>query len=249
MKKISILFIVQLLFCYFNLQAQQFTFYSWNDYKGQMFNKTVYFSVYPDDENVMVGNYFFAGTEEKISLQGSWNKDSIVLKSFKNDKIYGWFRAKLNAETNHDLSGTFVNLKGDSSTKFTFKFTAICAGDFKNRYSFLYGTDNELEAFAGKIKLALQTNDKTWLSSVIQYPIQVEPEPGKPFLIRSRQQFVEQYHKLFDIGFKEKILAEPFINLNANAECVKIGDGLIWIYNTKKSNEEKYEYCIIKINK
>jgi hypothetical protein len=231
-----------------NSHAQQFTYYSWNDYKGNLGTNTVYFSVFPEDEGVMVGNYFFAGSMERIALQGSWNKDSIVLKAMNKDKTIGWFKAKLNASPKADLNGVYANLKGDTLLKFNFKLSGICAGDFKNRYSFLYGTDAELEAFSVKIKSSLETNEKVWLSSSIQYPLQVQIE-GKPFLLRSRQQFMEQYNKIFDKDFKDKILAEPFINLHSTAEGVQLAGGLIWIYNTKKSNEEKYEYIITKINK
>lgn len=228
--------------------SQQFTYYSWNDYKGNLGTRNLYFSVFPEDEGVMVGNYFFAGSMERIALQGSWNKDSIVLKAMNKEKTIGWFKAKLNASPKADLNGVYTNLRGDTVLKFNLQLRAICPGDFKNRYSFLYGTDAELEAFSAKIKSSLETNEKVWLSSAIQYPLQVQIE-GKPFLLRSRQQFMEQYNKIFDKDFKDKILAEPFINLYATAEGVQLAGGLIWIYNTKKSNEEKYEYIITKINK
>lgn len=230
------------------LSAQQFTYYAWNDYVGSLGEKTIYFSVFPEDENVMVGNYFLKGTEERISLQGNWSKDSISLKAMKQGKTLGWFKAKLNAVANAPLNGTFTNLKGDTTLAFKFQLRHICPGDFKNRYSFLYGTDTELEAFTMKIKSSLISNEKVWLSSVLQYPIQVMVD-GKPFLLRSRQQFMEQYNKIFDKEFKDKLLAEPFINMYSNAESVQIAGGLIWIYNTKKSSEEKYEYIITKINK
>ncbi len=247
-KMIFVLWLIGINFVPQPVNAQQFTYYSWNDYKGSLGNKTIYFCVFPEDEGVMVGNYFYAGTQERISLQGTWNKDSISLKAMNSGKALGWFKAKLNPVANADLNGTFTNLKGDTVVKFNFKLSAICPGDFKNRYSFLYGTDTELEAFSMKIKSSLETNEKVWLSSSIQYPMQVQID-GKPFLLRSRQQFMEQYNKIFDKEFKDKILAEPFINLYSNAESVQIAGGLIWIYNTKKSNEEKYEYIITKINK
>lgn len=232
----------------FQSLAQQFTYYSWNDFKGRMGEQTIYFSVFPEDDQVMVGNYFFQGKEERISLQGTWNKDSINLKAINNGKTLGWFKAKLSGTTNADLTGSFSNLKGDTTLKFNFMLRHICPGDFKNRYSFLYGTDQELEAFTLKIKSSLESNEKVWLSSVLQYPLQVMIE-GKPFLLRSRQQFMEQYNKIFDKEFKDKLLSEPFINLYSNAESVQLAGGLMWIYNTKKSNEEKYEYIITKINK
>jgi hypothetical protein len=113
----------------------------------------------------------------------------------------------------------------------------------------LYGNDTEIEAFAAKIQSSLKEDNRVWISAALQYPMYVEISPGNTILLQTRQQFMDQFNKIFDSAFREKILSASALNMKSDEQGVELGKGCIRINNTKKSNEKKYQFVITSIKK
>ena len=222
--------------------------FHWTDFEGSSKGSVWLLSVYLDDE-------------QKISLEMNDLKQKTEYKMnavCKNDSLIaqsqdGSISLRLKAagiQEQSELSGYMqTSSTGKEKINLSFSFRSRSAGEADNRYFRLYGSDAEIEAFAAKIQQSLIEDNRVWISTVIQYPMNIEISPGTSLLIQTRQQFMDAYIKIFDQPFREKICSACSNNMKSDEAGVELGKGWIRINNTKKSDEKRHQLVITRISK
>jgi hypothetical protein len=219
--------------------------FHWTDFESSVSEQGWLLSVYLDDEQKI--SMELVDTKQKIEykLSPECRNDSLIgINIDKNLQI----RLKASGEQDKSVFSGFM--KNESvKINLSFHFRSRSSGELENRYFRLYGSDSEIEAFGIKIQQSIIEDDRVWLSTAIQYPMNIEVNTGNILFIQTRQQFMESFNKIFDPAFKDKILGCCSINMKSDELGVDMGKGWIKINNTKKSTEKKHQLTITQIRK
>lgn len=221
----------------------------WYDFEGKLGNTEIKLSIYLLDSEHLKGNYCYTKYETKIQLVGQVIDDKIELTEFLNERPNGYFIGKKFTNNLDRFEGMWTD---SSKTKtISFKTTLVSAGYanfFENRYSDLYGTDDDVEKFMKHVKISIVKNDKEWVANHVSYPIKTKLYKGTVITIKNKRQLIENFDKIFHQEFKDKIKSFCVCNLFNNYHGVMLGNGQIWINNKQNSTDEKFDYNITAIN-
>lgn len=243
---------VLILFCLLSMQGmaadlrqEMLRVFSWTDYESTGPEAALLLSVYLDDEQKVFVELVNIKEQQEYPLKSMIKADSLLAWS-EDSKIKLHLKGKGLQE-----QGGFQGFMVENGIRrnCAFSYRSRSAGESNNRYFRLYGNDTEIEAFAAKIQSSLKEDNRVWISAALQYPMYVEISPGNTILLQTRQQFMDQFIKIFDSAFREKILSASALNMKSDEQGVELGKGCIRINNTKKSNEKKYQFVITSIKK
>jgi len=83
-------------------------------------------------------------------------------------------------------------------------------------------------AFLAKLKAAVQARDKSKVSQMVSYPLQVN-RSSKTIHIKNREEFVRRYDTIVNAIVSAKIIDEASSRcLFSNSQGFMIGDGEVW---------------------
>lgn len=222
--------------------------FHWTDFEGVGKGSNWLLTVYLDDEKKL--SMELTDTRQRVEYKMNTESKSDSLIGRSED---GSIQLRLKAsglQEQSTLSGYLQNGSGGGAkTELSFQFRSRSGGEHDNRYFRLYGSDAEIEAFVGKIQQSLIEDNRVWISTVVQYPMNIEISPGNTQLIQTRQQFMDAFVKIFDPAFKEKVCGACSLNMMSDESGVILGKGWIKINNTKKSDEKRHQFIITLISK
>lgn len=218
----------------------------WSIFSGELDGEEIVMSLFPDTSDGVRGDYFDKESETKIPLSGNIQGDSIFLKGY-DDVTTVLFKGKLIDKDGNYYQGIFRILPDGKEVFFKLMHTGGTGGTFEHRYTDLYGTTEEVEQFVKSMKQAVLTKNTEWLSTHIDYPINVAVGPNKIVKITSSKEFVDNAHRIFSASFREFIRSYRTKGLWHNHYGVSFGRGEIFIQNKKGSTPENYGYAIKEI--
>jgi hypothetical protein len=109
-------------------------------------------------------------------------------------------------------------------------------------------------AFFKKLQTAVNAGQKTQLASMVSYPMHAM-QNGKRIQVRTRQQFLSQYPKLFTPAVVCAVKTAKDSDVWGNYQGFMIGSGVIWwdavipaSVKNPQSDSGKYPFKIISIN-
>ena len=109
-------------------------------------------------------------------------------------------------------------------------------------------------AFFQKLQTAVNGGDKNQLASMVSYPMHAM-QNGKRIQVRTRQQFLSQYPKLFTPAVLCAIKAAKDSDVWGNYQGFMVGSGVIWwdavipaSVKNPQTDSGKYPFKIISIN-
>jgi hypothetical protein len=109
-------------------------------------------------------------------------------------------------------------------------------------------------AFFQKLQAAVSAGDKTTLASMVSYPMRTA-QNGKRVEIRTRQQFLQKYPRLFNPAVVCAIKSAKDSDVWGNYRGFMVGSGVIWwdavipaSVKNPQSDPGRYPFKIIAIN-
>ncbi|MEO6454916.1 MAG: hypothetical protein ABIN97_12620 [Ginsengibacter sp.] len=223
----------------------------WADYNGWLGDKEIQLSVYKSADGNLIGNYRFINDEKKVFVFTGSEKNctySLDVVDNKNEAVGKFmFQYSFNKVTKKDIYEGVYTDNGNKRSSLRLQLSTMVGGSPTQRYFELFGTTQEVEAFAEKIKASFIDNDKNWLAEKCQYPLIVYFEKGKKRIINSDKQFLDNYDKLFSKAFLEKFKKIKCYNMFSSHIGAAMNKGEVVINHTKNSTSDKYEYCISSI--
>lgn len=218
---------------------------SWNTFEGKIGNNECQLSIYLFKNNSIKGNYVFKNSDKTTLLTGYIKGNAVFLNELGFEKPS--FKGNSFTDTLDKFEGIWIDHSRQRTLPFYFKLETICWADYNHKYTDLFGTDQEIQGFMKLAKTAILKGDKQWLANHVHYPTRHVLHKGYS-TINNKVQFIKYFDEIFTPEFKNKIQYTYTTNLfNKNGE-VMLGNGEIWIGNTTKSVENKYNYIITAIN-
>jgi hypothetical protein len=220
------------------------------DFDGKLGATELQFSIFiPDSGNVLKGNYCYKKYDTKIQLIGQLNCDQIELTEYHNGKPNGHFIGKVFTDNQDRFEGTWTDSSGTKHLDFKMALSsASYASAWNHRYTDFSGTDEDVENFMKKVKSAILKGDKEWMASHIRYPISASLNGKKSTKIKSKQQLIDNFDKVFYQAFKDNIKSSCVCNMFNNYQGTMLGSGIIWITDNSNTTKVKLDYQIIAIN-
>lgn len=223
----------------------------WGDFSGKIGEREIALSVYRVSGDVLSGNYRYTDDEKKLIAVTGSIKDCIYSLKVRGDKKetgrfeFRYTYDKTKKEDHWDGSFTDADKK-ERTVKL--RLSSMVGGTLTQRYDQLFGTTQEVDSFATKIKTAVINNDKNWLAEHCRYPLNFHAGSSKAVDIKNKAAFLVNYNKYFTQAYRDKIKKANCYNMFSNHMGASMGNGAIWINHTLTSTADKYEYCISSIN-
>lgn len=219
MKKITFLFLI-LLTTVCNSQTIK---EGWNCFDGYVFENDVVVNIYRDSIGHLTGDYCYKKYETQIPLKGKLNGNKIILEEFTDNKMTAKFNGEIN-EKDNTITGKWLSTT-HSDKVFFLKLNSWTGNSIDNRYSM--GSDNEeVESFFKKIKEAILTDDKIWLSKNTKFPITLY-DGKKKLKIKNAKDFLSKY--TITKPFKKSIQEACICDIFSNWRGAMFANGAVWI--------------------
>lgn len=210
----------------------------WSSFDGSIGKSDIVVNIFLDSNGNLTGDYCYKKYETRIPLKGKIYEDTLILDEFVDGKINAKFKGKINEQTN-TISGKWSSTT-HSDIAFSLKLSSWIGGTIDNKYS-LGKNNEEVESFFKKTKKAILTDDKTWLSKNIEYPLTTNL-PKKRLKIRNAKEFLTHYNAIITNQLKKSIKESCVCDIFKNWQGAMIANGSIWI------SEFKNQLKIITIN-
>lgn len=242
---LTISFLVLTTLCQaFKLEPNQ-----WVDFDGALGQTNIQLSLYRFENGQIRGNYCYKKYESKIQLIGKIKGNQVELTELLNGKPNGTFKGNISTDPSSDtFEGTWTNRSKTKTVVFKLNLTSITYGNYNHRYDYFKGTDDDVENFMKHVKRSILNDDKDWIASHIYYPLKTTLNGSKPITIKTKQQLIANFDKVFYKAFKDAIKTFCTCNLFYNDYGAMLGNGEIWINNTSNSTDKNYDYCISMVN-
>jgi hypothetical protein len=214
----------------------------WNDHSGRLGETEIQLSYFTGKDGVITGNYRFIKNEKLVySLRGKQNGCNFSFTAYDNNN--GQVGSFTFIKTADNFNGNYTAADGTTSTV-TLEVRSAVGGSVSQRYFELFGTTEEVDSFAMKIKTAFINNDKKWLAAHCRYPLNIYAGSPKAKLIKDQQSFINSYNKLFNKAWLDKFKKMKCYNMFSNHMGASMGRGEVWMNHSLVSTADKYEYCI-----
>ncbi len=105
-----------------------------------------------------------------------------------------------------------------------------------------------VENFMKHVQSSIISGDKNWLASNIKYPIRVSLDGKIPATLKTEQEFVQDFDKIFYKAYVALVKREVARNMLSNAQGVMLGSGEIWINTKPNSKNYKCALWVVGIN-
>lgn len=220
----------------------------WADFSGVLNGRTVELCIYRETDGNLVGNYRFSNDDKNVFfVTGSEKNCSYTLNEMSdgnNLKSSFTFQYVSDKATKKDAyTGTHTDA-GGKKVPVKLALGSMVYGSAKSRYGELFGTTQEVDSFAAKIKNAFIQDDKNWLAAHCKYPLNIYKGTPQPTVIKNAADFLAKYNILFSKAYKEKFKKMKCYNMFCNHVGAIMGKGEVKINHTATSEKDKYEYCI-----
>ncbi|HNP32681.1 MAG TPA: hypothetical protein PKN96_05265 [Flavobacterium sp.] len=226
MKKI-ILFFLLLTVTTGNSQTIQ---KGWNCFEGYIGINDIVVNVYCDSVGNLKGDYCYKKYETRIPLIGKLKPGSLFLDEFTDNKITAKFNGTIN-EKDNTIGGKWSSTT-HSDIHFHLKLSSQSGSNsFEKRYA--VGTKESVELFFKKAKVAILSDDKTWLSKNTEYPLTLSSNKSK-LKIKNAQDFIKKYKQIITPAFKQTIKETCTCNIFSNWRGAMIANGFLWINEFEK---------------
>ena len=101
--------------------------------------------------------------------------------------------------------------------------TAAAQGTVEQRLQFLFGEHEPYRLFLEQLTLAVAAGDRQRVSTMVAYPLEIDG-----VRIGNAAEFVDHYDTVFSPNLIQAVRGQTFDTLFANANGVRIGQGVIW---------------------
>jgi hypothetical protein len=162
-------------------------------------------------------------------------KGSLAFK-FSADKI----------KKTEQYTGSFTD-PNQKTVPVNLNLVSMVWGTPTQHYGELFGTTEEVETFAEKVRIAFIQNDKNWLAAHCKYPLAVYKGSSKPIMIKDKAAFLTGFPKYCTAAYRKKFTAIQSYNMMCNHIGVIMGKGEVKINHTSSSSSANYTYCISSI--
>lgn len=221
---------------------------AWATFHGKIGTSYYQLSLFLFKDSTVKGNYVLNQTSQKVLLTGAIKGNSLNLHAVKQENLSLNGRVtSANRQDGDVYSGTFIDATKKTTVPFKFVFGQLVYGEYNHMYSDLFGTDDEIENYAAKVKQAIIASDKEWVASNIFYPFAHSGIKGHS-VIANKKQMLAYYDKIFTPALKELLKKDMTTNLFTKDSKVMLGDGEIWISNSPNSTSKKYGFSIYAVN-
>jgi hypothetical protein len=174
--------------------------------------------------------------------------NEIYLTASLNGKITDELIGKIFTDDQDRLELNWRKIPSDKKSIYKAVLLSVTAGTADKRYSHIVGSDAAVEEFVSDVKKAVAKGDKIWLANNLFYPLKVRISEKLALNLKSKNQFLLQFDKIFTADFKSAVSKTYSHNHFNNYQGVMIGNGEIWINNTLNASEAKPIFQIIAIN-
>jgi len=242
------------LIAYLFIQASVFSFSldlelnQWYDFTGKLNDKSIKLSFYTLKGGKLIGSYCSFSNEAKVALSGSVKGNEIYLIASINGKFTDELIGKIFTDDQDRLEVTWHKMPNGEKIIFKSVLSSVTTGTSAKRYAHVIGSDAAVEQFVANVRKAISQGDKIWLAANLFYPLNVRVSEKLVLNIKSKNQFLLQYDKIFTTEFKSALSKTFSHNHFNNYQGVMIGDGEIWINNALNATELKPQFQIIAIN-
>ena len=242
------------LIAYLFVQANVFSFSldlelnHWYDYKGKLNDKSIKLSFYTLKDGKVVGSYCSITNEPKVLLSGNLKGNEIYLTASLNGKITDELTGKIFTDDMDRLEVSWRKMPNGEKSIFKSVLLSVTTGTSAKRYAHVLGSDAAVEQFVANVRKAISQGDKIWLAANLFCPLNVRVSEKLVLNLKSKNQFLLQYDKIFTTEFKSALSKTFSHNHFDNYQGVMIGDGEIWINNALNASEVKPQFQIIAIN-
>ena len=220
----------------------------WYDFTGKMDDKSIKLSFYTLKAGKLIGSYCSIANEPKVLLSGNVKGNEIYLTASLNGKITDELIGKIFTDDQDRLEVSWQKMPGGVKCMYKSVLSSVTSGTEAKRYSHVLGSDAAVEQFVANVKKAVAKGDKIWLAANLFYPLKVRISEKLALNLKSKNQFLLQYDKIFTTAFKSALNKTFSHNLFNNYQGIMIGDGEIWINNALNATEAKPMFQIIAIN-
>lgn len=184
-------------------------------------------SLYLGEKGQVTGNYCYAKYDKRIALTGKINGKEVTLYEMQDGKQTATFKGTLITDSTDHFQGTWTD--GKTTMPFNVHLSSIGAGSPTKRYNDTKQSDAQVEAYMKKVKTAILSNNKEWLSTQVNYPYKVANTEGKIISLKNKTEFISNYNLVVSASLKKRIADICTCNLFMNYRGVMLGNGEVWI--------------------
>jgi hypothetical protein len=220
----------------------------WYDFTGKLNDKSIKLSFYTLKAGKLIGSYCSIANEPKVLLSGNVKGNEIYFTASLNGKITDELTGKIFTDDQDRLEVTWHKMPNGEKIIFKSVLLSVTTGTSAKRYTHVLGSDAAVEQFVANVKKAISKGDKIWLADNLFYPLKVRISEKLVLNLKTKNQFLLQYDKIFTVEFKSALSKTFSHNHFNNYQGVMIGDGEIWINNALNGTEAKPQFQIVTIN-
>lgn len=220
----------------------------WYDFTGKLNDKSIKLSFYTLKAGKLIGSYCSIANEPKVLLSGNVKGNEIYFTASLNGKITDELTGKIFTDDMDRLEVTWHKMPNGEKIIFKSVLLSVTTGTSAKRYTHVLGSDAAVEQFVANVKKAISKGDKIWLADNLFYPLKVRISEKLVLNLKTKNQFLLQYDKIFTVEFKSALSKTFSHNHFNNYQGVMIGDGEIWINNALNGTEAKPQFQIVTIN-
>lgn len=220
----------------------------WYDFTGKLNDKSIKLSFYTLKAGKLIGSYCSIANEPKVLLSGNVKGNEIYFTASLNGKITDELTGKIFTDDMDRLEVTWHKMPNGEKIIFKSVLLSVITGTSAKRYTHVLGSDAAVEQFVANVKKAISKGDKIWLADNLFYPLKVRISEKLVLNLKTKNQFLLQYDKIFTVEFKSALSKTFSHNHFNNYQGVMIGDGEIWINNALNGTEAKPQFQIVTIN-
>ena len=220
----------------------------WYDFTGKLNDKSIKLSFYTLKAGKLIGSYCSIANEPKVLLSGNVKGNEIYLTASLNGKITDELIGKIFTDDQDRLEVSWKKMPVGVKSIYKAVLSSVTSGTEGKRYSHVLGSDAAVEQFVSDVKKAISKGDKIWLAANLFYPLRVRISEKSSIQLKSKNEFLLQYDKIFTTAFKSALNNTFSHNLFNNYQGIMIGDGKLWMNNAVNASEAKPMFQIISIN-
>jgi hypothetical protein len=214
----------------------------WHVFRGEKGGNRIQVTFYVSDNQSIEGHFVDEKDYLKIPITGTIKGITLTFEAFNGSQRFNG-----TLDEKDKFTGSWSDAVTSETIDVVLHLTSMQRGkSFYGRFS-LYGTADTIEGFMKQVKTAILEDDAKWLAQHLTYPCKVSIGDQR-VAIQNETEFIEQFSQIAHPKFKEKVKAAFPVDLFVRNAQAMLGNGEIWIDNTKHSTETNYGFTIIAIN-
>lgn len=118
-------------------------------------------------------------------------------------------------------------------------FVAVVCIFLVSYYSYGYELSQEEVTFVKSLQVALESDNRNWISESLSYPLKVTTQNGEK-IVSNKEELLNDFESIFNCEIKKSVKQQDLNNIFSNWQGLMLGsDGQVWITTVEDDGGER----------